>query len=447
MKITFYFTLFFIVATGICACNNTHSTYQQFSALLERKDTVGKTAEWDNVKKLFLEHTTALSKDTNDITSRLNLTALYLNEARMGNDASYYYTAALKMIEQTLQKDNLTKDDRFLALTYQSSVLLSLHQFADAKKIATQALELNPYQADIYGALVDASVELGEYNNAVMLCDKMLSIRPDLRSYSRASYLRQIFGDNEGAKQAMKMAVDAGPTGFEATEWARVNLGDLYLNAGQYDTAQYLYESALYYRPGYPYAEIGLAKLAKMQKQYDTAIAHCEKAIHVLSESSFVSLLGECYALKGNHAKAEEIHHDVLTLLQEGEIDNEKNTIAKHNGNRELAMAYLHTGNTIEALHFAQKDLALRPENIDANELVAWICYLQKDFANAKKYIDKALITKAKNAQTLFKASLIYQANTDMAKANELKAASQGINSNLDEQLILGDAPMQVVIQ
>lgn len=63
------------------------------------------------------------------------------------------------------------------------------------------AIILNPYNADIYGALVDANVELGNYKEAVAMCDKMLSIRPDLRSSSRASYIRQIFGDNNGVRK------------------------------------------------------------------------------------------------------------------------------------------------------------------------------------------------------------------------------------------------------
>lgn len=429
--------LFFSIAlAGLNACNSVHSQNSQYSSLLERQDTIGKSAEWSNVKKYYTDYTAAISKDSNDIAAHLDLSALYLNEARVSGNQSYYYKAALQIIDRILNKPNATKDDRFLALTYKSSVLLSLHQFADAKKTAEEAVLLNPYNADVYGALVDANVELGNYQVAVEMCDKMMSIRPDLRSYSRASYLRQIFGDNNGAKAAMKMAVDAGPTGFEATEWARVNLGDLYLNTNMPDTAKYMYESALMYRPGYPYAEIGLAKLARSQKQYDSAITHCENAIRILSESSFVSMLAELHALKGDAAKATEIHNDVLDLLKKGEEENNKEELARHNGNRELAMAYLQNTQYEDALAFALKDLALRPENIDANELAAWIYYMKNDAPKAKQHIDKALITQVKNAGTLYKAHLIYTANGDLPKAAEYKTQALAINTNIDEQLL-----------
>lgn len=435
LKISKIILFLSIVIVGYNACNTASSKNSQYTDLLERQDTLGKSIEWENVKKQYNDNITAIAKDSNDNNARLKLTALYLNEARIGGNQSYYYKATLQMINHLLSKENITKDDRFMALTYKSSVLLSLHQFADAKKTAEEAVMINPYNADIYGALVDANVEMGNYKEAVELCDKMLSIRPDLRSYSRASYIRQIYGDNDGAKAAMKMAVDAGPSGYEATEWARVNLGDLYLNTGKYDTAKYMYESALIYRPNYPYAEIGLAKLARAQKQYDSAIVHCERAIRVLSESSFVTMLAELNELKGDVAKATEIHNDVLKLLQEGEKENEKELVARHNGYRELATGYMHAGKLNEALSYAQKDLAMRPENIDANELVAWIYFLKNDATNAKKHIDKALATNVKNANTLYKAYIIYNANADMIRALELKESALAINSNIDALL------------
>jgi tetratricopeptide (TPR) repeat protein len=436
--------LFTLVVASYNACNTANSQNTKYSALLERPDTIGKSIEWQNVQKQFNDNIIAIAKDENDHTAYLNLTAIYLNEARIGGNQPYYYKAALQLINKLLENAKTDLDNRFMALTYKSSVLLSLHQFADAKKTAEDAVMLNPYNADIYGALVDANVELGNYKEAVAMCDKMLSIRPDLRSYSRASYIRQIYGDNDGAKAAMKMAVDAGPSGYEATEWARVNLGDLYLNTGKLDTAKYLYESALVYRPNYPYAEIGLAKLARAQKQYDSAIVHCEHAIRTLSESAFVSLLAELHELKGDASKANEIHNDVLKLLTEGEKENENESIAKHNGNRELAMGYMHVNKINEALTYAQKDLVIRPENIDANELVAWIYFLKNDVANAKKHIEKSLVTNIKSANTLYKAYLIYNASAETAKAGAYKASALAITTQIDPQLLNAALKTQV---
>ena len=61
--------------------------------------------------------------------------------------------------------------------------------------VAHKAQQVNPYNAYVYGLLVDGNVEMGNYDTAVAYADKMVGVRPDLTSYSRVSYLREIFGD------------------------------------------------------------------------------------------------------------------------------------------------------------------------------------------------------------------------------------------------------------
>ena len=53
----------------------------------------------------------------------------------------------------------------------------------------SRAVALNPNNAFVYGLLCDANVELGHYDEAVRMADKMNQVRPDLRAYSRVSYL------------------------------------------------------------------------------------------------------------------------------------------------------------------------------------------------------------------------------------------------------------------
>lgn len=430
-----YIVLIVVICFGLHSCKEENSQ-TKYIPLLDRKDTLGKSSEWINVQTQFKDNMLAIEKDTNNYMAQLKLAEIYLNEARIGGNQTYYYHGALRMLNALIENKSAKPDFIFLAMTYKASVLLSLHQFTEAKKIAEAAYSINQNNADVLGALVDASVELGNYTNAISYCDKMMMLRPDLRSYSRVSYLRQIHGENQGAIDAMKMAIEAGSTGFEATEWARINLGDLYLNTGKLDTAKYLYEAALYYRPNYAYAEIGLAKVAMASKQYDTALVHCKQAIRILSESSFVALMADIYALKGDSIKATEVRQDVLNLIKRGEAENEKEALAKHNGNRELANAYLNLNQYEEALRFAKLDLDMRPENIDANELMAWIYFLKQDFANAKIHAEKMLKTQTKQANTLYKAGLIFEAAGDATKGNEYKTKATEINGNIDQKII-----------
>jgi len=63
------------------------------------------------------------------------------------------------------------------------------------------------------------AVELGEYDRAIGLIQKMVDLKPQLSSYSRVSYLRELHGDIEGAIQAMSMALYSGSPSRENTAW------------------------------------------------------------------------------------------------------------------------------------------------------------------------------------------------------------------------------------
>lgn len=391
-------------------------------ALLEREGNLANAQEWPRTKEKVAELREKATKNPEDVKSRLQLATIYMSEARITGN-SYYHQASVKILNDVIA----IEPNNFEAFTYKASIAMSLHQFADAKKLAEKARSINPDNAYVCGVLVDANVELGNYQEAIAMSDKMQMLKPSLESYARASYLREIFGDYPGAIEAMKMAVQAGVPGTESAEWARVALGDLYLNTGNVDTAQMIYETTLSVRPDFPNAEIGLAKVEQARKNYTAAIKHTEKAIQIVSEVAYVSMLGELYAQNGNEAKSKEIRKDVIELLEEGEAAQD-DALMKHNANRELAQAYLNNGAYDKALTFAKNDLALRPDNIDANELAAWIYYQQGNYATAKIHADKMLSTNTMNADMLYKAGLIYTKANDKIKGNEYSQMSSVVN-------------------
>ncbi len=403
--------------------------------LLDRKNNSGQKEEQEQIKQMYADAVAALKLNANDPKQYLTLATVFITEGRITGNTGYYSNSAADMLDRVMKANPSDKNMMFEALSLKSAVLLNMHQFKEALSVAEQGRKINDFNAGIYGALVDANVEMGYYEAAVKDCDKMLSIRPDLRSYSRASYLRQLHGDNNGAIEAMKMAVEAGVPGMENTEWARVTCGDLYANAGKLDTAKMIYEATLAYRPGYPYAEMGLARVAAAKKNYDDAINHTSNAIRVLSDASFVSYLGDMYLLKGDKAKAMDTYQEVVRLLEEGEKEQANHGGIKHNGHRELAMAYLNTKDYTKALQHAKADYDMRPGNIDANDLMAWVLYRKGDYAAAQVYAGKVAGSKAKNANQLFKAGLIYAAAGNAERGNALRKEATGISVFIDPRI------------
>ena len=429
-----------VTATAItftsCTNSSTATDKNAIPALLERKTKVGPDNEWNNIKSTYEKAVDVLKTNPDDLKQYLSIATAFIMEGRITGNGGYYSNAAIKMLDKVINGKPADKEVLFEALSLKSTVLLNMHQFKEALDVAQKGVTINDFNAGIYGALVDANVELGNYDEAVKDCDKMLGIRPDLRSYSRASYLRQIFGDNAGAIAAMKMAVEAGVPGVESTEWARVTLGDLYMNIGKIDSASYEYRASLVYRPDYPHAEMGLARVEKEKKNYAEAIAHAKKAINILSEVAFVAYLGDLYDLSGDAPKAKEVRADVVRLLEEGKKEEPKDASVQHNANREMANAYLSEQQLDKALEYANNDLKMRPENIDANELVAWIYYLKGDMTNAKMHADKLFKTNIKNANTLYKAGLIYSAAGDAAKGQSLMQQATAISPYIDQRIM-----------
>jgi len=400
--------------------------------LLPRKTATGTQDENVQIIKTYNDAIAALKTNPDNLKEYLKLASVYITEGRITGNNGYYSNAAIKMLDKVIGSKPDDVNILFESLSLKSAVLLNLHQFKEALAVAEEGKKLNAYDAGIYGALVDANVEMGNYGEAVKDCDQMLNIRPDLRSYSRASYLRQIYGDNKGAIDAMRMAVESGVPGLETTEWCRVNWGNLYLNIGRLDTAAMIYETALSFRPGYAPAEMGLAKVSAAQKNYTAAITHAKNAIRVLSEAPYVTYLGELYRMQGQKDKAQGVFTDVLRLLKDGEKEQSNGNAAQHNGSRELAMAYLNTGDYDNALKYATIDHDMRPNNIDANDLMAWIHYKKGDYAEARKYSDIVFQTKIRNADMLYKSGLIYAANGDAGTASRLKQEAMAVSPYID---------------
>src|SRR4029450_12487105 len=102
-----------------------------------------------------------------------------------------------------------------------------------------------------YPVMIDGYVEQGDYTRAVELTDEYVGLRPDLPSYTRVSYLRELHGDRPGAIRAMLSALDTVLPSSEAGAWTRVQLGNLYLGGGDLDAAEAEYTRTLVAMPDY----------------------------------------------------------------------------------------------------------------------------------------------------------------------------------------------------
>ena len=372
------------------------SSNLEIPALFERTGDLAKAQEWQKTREKVDELKKKLAKDPNDVKVRLQIATIYLSEARITGEHPYYYPAVSKILDGILYLN----PNNFEATTYKSSVKMSQHQFSEARDLAEAALKINPSNAYVYGVLVDANVELGDYKQAIAMSDKMQALKPSLESYSRASYLREIYGDFKGSISAMKLAVEAGMPGSEPFCWSKKTLGHLYESTGELDKAQQQYDDILVVRPSYAFAYGGQAKILKEKKQYDKALEMLDKAAKIMPEFSFHEEMAEIYDLQGNHEKALAKYEEVALML-------DKDAKSGHAVDLELCKLYTKAGKMDLALKHGLIEYKKRPRNIDVNHAMAVVAFKSNDFKKAKEYISVAMSTGSKDPELLMDAGKI----------------------------------------
>lgn len=340
-----------------------------------------------------------LRRDPDEVASYAALAQVLLQQARATARETEFVPQAQDAIEEGLRRD---PDDYHLRLL-SGTLLGKLHRFEEARDLARTLIAEYPRHAYPHGILVDALVELGDYPAAVEAMDEMLALKPGVASYTRASYLRELHGDTDGAIRAMRMAADAGLAGTYERSWALYNLGMLYLADAKPDTAAFLFEGLLEERPSYAPAVAGLGHVALVRGAYDEAEQLLLEAYELTPDSGFLETLSEVYAMQGDDRAAERtldrVHDGLLEVRAMGEIVD-----------MEEADLLLDRGQDLErSLRMAREQYERRPGHMHANETYAWALHHNGRSAEALPRIEHALRLDTGDAMVHWRAAQIYQ--------------------------------------
>ena len=336
-----------------------------------------------------------LGVNAKDEHAWLLLGLAYQQRARETGDPTYY-TKSQGALERALALD--PKDS--FAYSGLGSLALSRHRFTKALALGEQAHALAPTVARNYGVIGDAEIELGRYREAFHDFDVMNKLLPDLSSYSRVSYGRELRGNTSGAIKAMKLAVDAATGAKEPTAWTHVQLGKLYFNHGRYGPALRETRLANATFPEYAYGLDAQAQVEAALGRLQRAIALERAAVDAIPLPQYVGALGDLYRVTGHPALARRQY----ALI--GAIER----LLRANGVRtDLEIALFDVDHGIAPKHalalarIGQRD---RP-SIDGDDVLAWALARNGRCAEALPYSRAALRLGTRDALKFFHRGMI----------------------------------------
>ena len=353
-----------------------------------------------------------LRDNTNDWQSYSQLGLAYLQKARETGDPSYY-----QKVEEALNKTLEHQGDDYVTVSAMGALALARHQFHSALEWGERARQLDPDRTYAYGVIADAQIELGQYAEAIETLQTMVDLRPDMSSYSRISYIRELHGDTHGALKMMQAAVDGGVPNLESTAWTRTQLGNLYFNTGNLEQAELEYAQTLNDRPGYIYALAGLGRVRAAQGKTGEAIELLTEATNVIPLPDFVITLGDLYQASGQTDAAQRQYSLVGAIEQ----------LYRSNGvdmDMEIALFNADQDKDLAAnAERAREAYANRP-SIHAADVLAWALYKAGKYKEAKSYSQEALRLGTKDALKLFHAGMIaYRLGENVQAQEYLKQA------------------------
>ena len=348
------------------------------------------------------------------------LASAFMQKARETGDFSFNARA-----EKAIEYSFNVAPDNYDGLKLKAALLLNYHRFQEALELSKRSQSLNARDHEVYGAMVDSLVELGNYDQAVETAQKMVDLRPDTASYSRISYLRSLHGDTKGAIDAMKFAVEsANSQSPETNAWCRVHLGDELVKDGKSKEAEQEYDHALYLFPGYHLALAAKARARYAAGDTDNAIAFYKQAIERVPLPNYISALGDLYAKLGRADEAKQQYDQVEFIEKMGTYGGTYT--------RELALFWAdHDMRLDEALAAAERERSIR-NDVYTCDVLAWCLYKKGRYDEAKSAMSEAMRLKTSDSRLFYHAGMIALATNDTQKGAEYLKQALDINPQFD---------------
>lgn len=319
-----------------------------------------------------------------------------MQRARETGDPTWY-TAAAAALDGAVA----VEPDHYGALRARAWVLLGQHRFAAARAAVDAALARAPDDWWNHANLADACLELGDVACAERAVERLMALRPGVAAYTRVAALRTLYGDRDGAIEALELAAASAPGNPpEATAWVLVYLGHEHFAGGARAGARAAYERALALVPDYHLALAGLARVAAADGRIPEAIALAERVADRVPQPSLLAFLGDLHALAGDDRGAARRLDQALAMERLA-------AAAGGSYGRETALVLAdHDRDLPDALRLARAESAAR-DDVATSDALAWALHKNGRHAEAMRAAHRALRFGTAEASFAYHAGMI----------------------------------------
>jgi tetratricopeptide (TPR) repeat protein len=396
----------------------------------EMADKVARMATDERIKM----YQTLANYKPGDAHYQSLLAGAFIQKMRETMDAGYLDRAS-KIVDNVLS----AAATDYEALRLRSQIELERHNFTKVAEYSRELIASSPEDPWNWGTLGDSLMELGQYDKAAEAYQRMVSMRPDLSSYNRASYYRFVSGDAAGAIQVMQRAIDAGSRSMENVAWCYVDLGNMYFKIGQVSDADRAYLSALRAFPGYYPAYAGLGRAYAAQGKIQEAIESYKRAQASVPLVEYAGALQDLYALAGQPGEARK-QAEMVDMIDKMEEASGLNV------NRNLAMAYADRDRKLDrALALVEGEMRGRRDAYTYDAL-AWTLYKNKKYEEAGHAKEKALELGTPEPAFYYHAGMIELALGQQDQARKHLEKALALNARFDpRQAPLAEAALKEI--
>jgi len=387
-QIIFALTAVLSMLIGLSACTRgdsaAPSTVTSASCSIALASQAGQQSTTDIAR---LQQEARSAANPQHVLEKLGWTLV--DKARATNDPGYY-----KLAEQTALCLETKYPGGPEGLLLRGHALHNQHRFHEAEEVAEKLIKVRQAPFD-YGLLGDVLMEQGRLRDAVAAYQKMLDLKPNLQSYSRAAHIRWLKGDLSGARQLIQMAASAGsPQEAEPTAWAYTRMALYELQSGSRAKARAAVDAALVLEPDYAPALLARGRLMLADGKTVKAIESLQRAAKINPLPEYHWVLAEALRAAGRSDEAVPVEKQIL---ERGALDDPR-TLALYLATRKEQVE--------TAVKLANDELANRADVFTLDAL-AWALSASGRVEEAYSTMKKALAEGTEDARLFYHAGII----------------------------------------